>query len=160
MKEPKPRPRNGTMKTRQCQVRHLQKPDYQMVPGSLVRPSVSSLIAREHPDWSDEGYICLPDLHRYRMMHVQAVVAKEVGELSDLEHRVLDSLNRRSILAEEVLGDYEGKLGPSDLLADQIASFGEAGDSSSCFLPPWSPGCSSIRSPCRAALLIPIPLSC
>ncbi|MGW8177951.1 MAG: DUF1003 domain-containing protein [bacterium] len=107
-----------------CQVCGREKPLTELVMGSLVRSSVAALIRKKDPDWTNESYICLEDLHRFRMQHVQEVVTDELGELSDLEKRVLFSMEKHSLIAEEVIGEYEGKLSIGDWMADRIASFG------------------------------------
>ena len=107
-----------------CQICKEEKPISELTVGSLVRAPVVELIRREHPEWREAGYVCIQDLHRYRMEHVQDVVAAELGELSDLEKRVLSSLDRHTILATELIGEYEGKVTFGDWLADRMATFG------------------------------------
>ena len=107
-----------------CRICGKEKPVTELVMGTLVRPSVAELIRKQHPDWTNGSYICLEDLHRFRMQHVGEVVAGELGELSDLERRVLSSMDKHSLIAEEVIGGYERKLSIGDRMADRIASFG------------------------------------
>jgi len=115
---------NRLKRKEKCRICGQEKPITELVMGTLVRPSVAELIRRQHPDWTNESYICLEDLHRFRMGHVEDVVAAEIGELSDLEKRVLSSMDKHSLLAEEVIGEYEGKLSIGSRMADRIASFG------------------------------------
>jgi len=111
-------------RTEKCQICQKEKPVVDMVMGALVRPSISALIRKERPDWSEEGFICIEDLHRFRMKHIEEVVAAELGELSDLERRVLSSMDRHTLISDEVIGDYEEGLEFGARLADRIAAFG------------------------------------
>jgi hypothetical protein len=57
-----------------CQVCKVKKPQRELLPAELVRPAVSRLIEREHPEWKPEGFICATDLNGYRMAYVRAVL--------------------------------------------------------------------------------------
>ncbi len=59
--------------------------------GHPARPVVADLIRESHPEWSDEGFICIDDLDRYRYKYVGSLVEAEKGELSDVEREVLES---------------------------------------------------------------------
>lgn len=107
-----------------CQVCHRMRPVREMIPGKLVSPALSDLIRREHPAWSEDSYICLEDLYRYRMQHAREVLETEKGELTELEERVLDSLRTHALLSQDVVGDFEDKLTLGERLADRIAAFG------------------------------------
>jgi len=107
-----------------CQVCNRMLPVREMIPGILVRPALSDLIRRTHPAWSEDGYICVEDLHRYRMQHMREVLETEKGELTELEERVLESLHTHAPLSQHVLGDFEDKLTLGERLADRIATFG------------------------------------
>src|SRR5581483_1532585 len=41
-----------------------------VVPGIGVRDVIADQIAREHPDWSQEKFICRTDLNRFRSQYV------------------------------------------------------------------------------------------
>jgi uncharacterized membrane protein len=107
-----------------CQVCRREKPIDELLIGSLVRRSVAELIRKDHADWSDTGFICIEDLHRFRMKHIEELVAAETGELSDLEKRVLSSIDKHSVISEQVVENYESRLSVGEQMADRIASFG------------------------------------
>ena len=107
-----------------CQVCRRMLPVREMIPGKLVRPALSDLIRRVHPTWSDDGYICLEDLHRYRTEQVRENLETEKGELTELENKVLDSLRTHALVSQDVVGDFEEKFTLGERMADRIATFG------------------------------------
>jgi len=91
---------------------------------SSVRDAIAGIISRTVPDWSSDGYICRQDLNNFRMQYVHSLLESEKGELTVLEHEVLDSLQEKDLLSENLNESFEGKLGLGDRLADRIALFG------------------------------------
>jgi uncharacterized membrane protein len=107
-----------------CQVCQQQKKRGEVVPGVLVRDAVVDRIREEHPDWTDDGYICTPDLNRYQASHVRDALAKEKGELSDLELQVAESVGSRQLLSRNVDVAYSETATYGEKLSDSIAEFG------------------------------------
>ena len=102
----------------------MEKPQRELLPAELVRPAISHLIEREHPDWKPEGFICASDLNGYRMAYVRSVLETEVGEISALENEVLQSLKKNELLSANIYADFDTKLTTGEIFADRIASFG------------------------------------
>jgi uncharacterized membrane protein len=93
-------------------------------PVALVRPEVAALIRADHPGLPDEASIGLADLHRYRMAHIEAVLAAARGELTVLDHEVLDSIRTGDVLSENVGTAGEAQETRGERLADGVATFG------------------------------------
>ncbi len=104
-----------------------------VVPGIGVRDVIADQIAREHPDWSQEKFICRTDLNRFRSQYVHTLLESEKGELSSLEKEVLLSLRDHETLAKDVDTEFEGEWTLGERLADRIASFGGSWTFLSCF---------------------------
>jgi uncharacterized membrane protein len=107
-----------------CAVCGRSLPRRQLVPGAIVRPAVADMIRRDHPEWSAERFICRDDLSRYRGRYVHALVEFERGELTSLEHEVIQSLSEHELLSENVDLKFERAWGFGERLADRIATFG------------------------------------
>jgi uncharacterized membrane protein len=107
-----------------CQICKQPKKPTEALPGELVRNSVADTIRRTHPDWSAHGFICLPDLHRYRAEHVQQMLETEKGELSSLEGEVLRSLAEHETLSRNVNVEFDRELSFGERIADRVAEFG------------------------------------
>jgi uncharacterized membrane protein len=107
-----------------CQVCGKRRPMVELVIASLVRPVVIDIIKQSHPEWSDDGFICVDDLNHFRYEYVRSLVEAEKGELSDLDKEVLDSISRHEILSTYVDQEFESKLTVGQRLSDRIAQFG------------------------------------
>ncbi len=112
------------LKTRICQVCRRSVPESQAIHGQVVRPSIVEEIVRDHPEWSNDGWICLDDLRGYRARRVETVLSSERGELTSLEHEVVDALAKHETLVKDVEAEFERKRTLGEIAADRIASFG------------------------------------
>jgi len=107
-----------------CQICHLEKNLSELVPAASIRKSVAETIQAENPAWSADGYICLADLNHYRTEHIQEILTRERGELSDLEEEVARSLSEQELLSKNINAEFEGKLTLGERIADHVATFG------------------------------------
>jgi hypothetical protein len=62
---------NRKQQVRECQICHRTVPESEAVSGETIRPVVIDEIVRDYPEWSNEGWICRNDLHRYRARRVR-----------------------------------------------------------------------------------------
>ena len=95
-----------------------------LVPGTALRDVVAQQILHDYPDWSQEKFICRPDLNRYRGEYVHSLLESEKGELTFLENEVLTSLRNHETLSKNVDSEFEGEWTLGERLADRIATFG------------------------------------
>jgi uncharacterized membrane protein len=109
---------------RACQICGASGRKAQLVSAELVREPLVQVIRKTFPDWSSEGYICLPDLNRFRSEYVESLLETEKGELSSLEQEVVESLHKPELLADNIFEEYEKGLTLGQRLADHIADFG------------------------------------
>jgi uncharacterized membrane protein len=107
-----------------CTICGKSKARSMMMPAALVRSAVAEQIRAAHPDWKPEGYICLSDLNLFRMDYIQNLLESEKGELTALDHEVLESLERHETLASNVDAEFEKDLTLGERMADRLASFG------------------------------------
>jgi uncharacterized membrane protein len=94
------------------------------MPAELVRPGVAATIRKTHPDWSSQGFICLADLNRFRIEHVEDILETEKGELSALEAEVVKGMREQEVIARNVNLEFERKLTLGERVADRVAEFG------------------------------------
>ena len=95
-----------------------------LVPGMAVRDVIANEILRDHPEWSQDKFICRSDLNQYRSKYVHTLLESEKGDLSSLEHEVLYSLREHETLSKDVDTEFEGDWTFGERLADRIAAFG------------------------------------
>lgn len=106
-----------------CQICGQRKNLKDILPAEMVRDSVVATIKKKHPKWSAKGYICYPDLNKFRIEHVQDVLETEKGELSHLDIEVVKSLKKHNVLVKNVNAEFEGKLALGQRLADRVTLF-------------------------------------
>ncbi len=107
-----------------CLVCHKVFAPRDLISGASVRETVAQEIQREHPDWTADSLICRADLNKYRARYVHSLLESEKGELTSLEHEVVESMRDHELLAKNVDSDFETKWTFGERLADRIASFG------------------------------------
>jgi len=108
----------------QCQVCHKTIRPSAGTVGDLIRPSLLDFIQKKVPDFDPHGFICFNDLGGFRREYVKEVLQDEIGELSALDHEVIDSLQQHEILSENIGKEFEQELTFGERLSDRIASFG------------------------------------
>ena len=108
----------------QCGVCHKMFLGSRAIPASLVRQAIAEIIALDNPNWNQESFICQDDLNRYRSLYVQSVLTQEKGELTQLEHDVIRSLQEHETVAENLNATIADETTFGQRLADRVASFG------------------------------------
>lgn len=88
-----------------------------------VRPAIAEQVARSAGHWDEHGWICRADLARFRSDYVRSLLTDELGEVSELERQVIESLHEQEILARNPVA-LEGRLPLGQRVADRIADFG------------------------------------
>jgi len=107
-----------------CQICREAKAPGEVMPAELVRPGVAATIRKTHPEWSSQGFICLADLNRFRIEHVEDILETEKGELSALEAEVVKGMREQEVIARNVNLEFERKLTLGERVADRVAEFG------------------------------------
>ena len=112
------------MKKGKCQLCHQAFPLSELFPTELIRPSILSTIKAQHPDWEENGYVCLKDLRFLRNQHIEQSLLKEKGELSLLDKEVLESLEKQKIVTENINQQFAHELTFGEKVSDRIARGG------------------------------------
>jgi len=116
--------KTSPLKNMVCNICGKTKARSRMMPAALVRNAVAEQIKISNPDWKPEGYICLSDLNQFRMQYIQNLLESEKGELTALDHEVLESLQRHETLSSNVDAEFEKDPTLGEKMADGLASFG------------------------------------
>jgi uncharacterized membrane protein len=108
-----------------CQICKKPKKLNTVMPAIFVHPPVVELIVKEHPDWSPDGFICLPDLNRYRGEYFEDLINADKGELSTLEGEVIKSLKEEEeLIATNINVEFDRQSTLGEQVADKVAEFG------------------------------------
>jgi len=89
--------------------------------GILVRPVVAELIRATTGHWDENGWICTKDLQDYRHSYVQQLLKEEKGEISTLEHEVIESLQQQELLSRNPDVELDAKLTFGQRMSDRFA---------------------------------------
>jgi len=107
-----------------CQICKKPKSPHSGMIAELIRPSFLEFIQKKLPELDTKGFICLDDLGEFRKDYIKEVLEDEIGELSVLDHEVIESLEQHEILSSDISKQFEKKLTFGERLSDHIASFG------------------------------------
>jgi len=107
-----------------CQICKKPKSPHNGMIAELIRPSLLEFIKKKMPDLDSKAFICFEDLGDFRKDYVKEVLEEEIGELSALDHEVIQSLEQHEILSADISRQFERKLTFGEHLSDRIAEFG------------------------------------
>jgi uncharacterized membrane protein len=109
---------------RPCAICGKTFPARDVMAGTFLREPIARIILQDNPNWSTESYICWADLARIRAEYVHSLLESEKGELTSLEHEVVQSLQKHELLSANVDSEFEQQRTLGERLADRIAAFG------------------------------------
>jgi hypothetical protein len=72
------------------------------VSGKAIRPSLLELIQRNYPLFSSESFLSIDELNDYREKYIANYLTGQIGELTELEEKVLSSLTNKTTLADKM----------------------------------------------------------
>lgn len=97
--------------------------DKEKVSAKLVRQPIIDIIKAEHPLFDDKCHLSMGELNEYREKYISNFLQQELGELSDMETKVLDALKENTLLSDDPDDDVTN-LTIGQRIADKVASFG------------------------------------
>ena len=107
-----------------CCVCTKTKPQTAGLIAELIRPSLLEFIAKRRPKCHGDSFICFEDLAEFRKDYVKELLQDEIGELSNLDGEVIESLRQNELLSTDIGKELQSKLTFGERLSDRIAEFG------------------------------------
>lgn len=107
-----------------CHISGKKNPANELYKGSGLRKSLFDLIHADFPDFTEDSYISIEELNKYRKKYLELVVQSERGELSQLDQEVLKAINKDQLLSSDLPVTKKDRLTFGQRLADNIAEFG------------------------------------
>jgi uncharacterized membrane protein len=101
----------------------LEFSEKEKVYGHQIRQAVLNLIQKDHPDFKDNDCLSNSELNIYREKYISKYLQTEVGELSDLQQKVLKSLSNGKSLVSKVEYEKDNRTF-GQKVADKVADFG------------------------------------
>ncbi|RYJ42530.1 DUF1003 domain-containing protein [Flavobacterium beibuense] len=102
-----------------------QFPDSEKVSAKLVREPILDIIKKDHPDFNEDCSLSLSELSHYRKKYISNFMNTQMGELTDMEQKVVESLNEKTLISNTLADEEENTtytLGQR--VADKVATFG------------------------------------
>lgn len=112
------------MKTFVSDISGKRFPSEERVSAEIIRPSVLRIIQEERPDFGQGKSLSINELNVYREKYISSYLSKEVGQLSDLDNKVLKSIKKHSILTDRTDDPDAHALTFGERVADKVAFFG------------------------------------
>ena len=95
------------------------------VSGVALNPSILKLVQQDYPTFTENNLLSISEANYYREKYISHYILKEMGELTQLEKTVVDSVSKESTLSDKMDEEEEKSvLTLGQRLADKIASFG------------------------------------
>lgn len=98
-------------------------PFSERIAGSAIRESVMNLISQEHPDFDVTKSLSVNELNVYRERYISDYLAKQLGQLSELDAKVVESIKSHSVITDTAEKDL-CKYTIGEKVADKVATFG------------------------------------
>ncbi|MBY0065501.1 MULTISPECIES: DUF1003 domain-containing protein [Empedobacter] len=103
-----------------------QKPinRYEAVKGKEIQQEIFKLIEQDYPTITEEDYVSIKVLNKYRRQFFANLISQEKGEMEKLDQDVVEAIRDNSILSENIKENSSKPLTTGDRIADKVASFG------------------------------------
>lgn len=101
-----------------------QFPQQEKVAAKRIRKPIFELIKADHPDFDENCHLSMDELNHYRERYISDYLQKEVGQLDDLEQRVVKALADKSLISDNPEDDEVASSTFGQRVADKVADFG------------------------------------
>jgi uncharacterized membrane protein len=93
------------------------------VPAKLVRQPILDIIKQDNPDFNETCSLAASELNQYRSKYISDFLEQELGQLSEMETKVVDALKNDKLLSDNPEDDdVTSTFGQR--IADKVATFG------------------------------------
>lgn len=112
------------MPTFRSDLSNKEFPVSEKVSATTIRHSIMELIQKDYPEFTHKSFLSKSELSQYREKQISGLMTTEIGELSELEKKVLASLTGNTTLTDKLDGDEPQNITFGQKIADKVASFG------------------------------------
>ena len=88
-----------------------------------IRQSLLHFINKTHPNFSKSCFLSIEEMNDYREKYISEFLNKKLGNLTEVEKQVIQSVSKNTMISTEVEED-EQKTSFGQKLADKVAEFG------------------------------------
>lgn len=111
------------MTTFRSNISNSEFPVSEKVTGRSLRKPILTFIQKEHPEFGVDSLLSVEELNTYNGKYLSDFLVGEIGQLSHLEKKVLNSITKKSIISDNIEEEKQ-VLTMGQRIADNVASFG------------------------------------
>ena len=98
-------------------------PGNERVSAKNLRQSLLHFINKTHPNFSKSCFLSIEEMNDYREKYISEFLNKKLGNLTEVEKQVIQSVSKNTMISTEVEED-EKEITFGQKLADKVAEFG------------------------------------
>jgi uncharacterized membrane protein len=98
-------------------------PKHERVAAHMLGKPIFDAIQKDHPDFDDQCSLSYSELGHYRKKYISDFINTQMGELNEIEQKVIDALNDKTLVSESLKED-DKKSTFGQRVADHVATFG------------------------------------
>lgn len=98
-------------------------PEKERVSAKNIRQSLLHFINKTHPNFSKSCFLSIEEMNEYREKYISEFLNKKLGNLTEVEKQVIQSVSKNTMISTEVEED-EQEITFGQKLADKVAEFG------------------------------------
>ena len=98
-------------------------PENERVSAKNIRQSLLHFINKTHPNFSKSCFLSIEEMNDYREKYISEFLNKKLGNLTEVEKQVIQSVSKNTMISTEVEED-EQEITFGQKLADKVAEFG------------------------------------
>jgi uncharacterized membrane protein len=107
-----------------CAILHRKFHAEDLMPLSAIRPRIAAMVREKYPGLTEDSLISAEALAPVRSEYVRNRLEEDIGQLSNLENDVVESLREHETVAANVEAQFQTKISRGDRWADRLADFG------------------------------------
>ena len=98
-------------------------PENEKISAKNIRQSLLHFINKTHPNFSKSCFLSIEEMNEYREKYISEFLNKKLGNLTEVEKQVIQSVSKNTMISTEVEED-EQEITFVQKLADKVAEFG------------------------------------
>lgn len=98
-------------------------PENEKISAKNLRQSLLHFINKTHPNFSKSCFLSIEEMNEYREKYISEFLNKKLGNLTEVEKQVIQSVSKNTMISTEVEED-EKEITFGQKLADKVAEFG------------------------------------
>lgn len=98
-------------------------PKNEKISAKNIRQSLLHFINKTHPNFSKSCFLSIEEMNEYREKYISEFLNKKLGNLTEVEKQVIQSVSKNTMISTEVEED-EKEITFGQKLADKVAEFG------------------------------------